>query len=101
VYDDRKIADCADNFYELDELDVEDELELESLSESDVSLDELDDDDESLSLDELEPEFFGDPTAFDFDFFAGGSSVSAFLRFLFKIFVRLSLITILRLFLHS
>lgn len=94
--------------YELDELlDFEDELELESLEESEVSESDDDELDESLSLEESELDLF-EESAF-FNFFTGGSDFDAselpasvlFLRFLFKIFVRLSLIKILRLFLHS
>lgn len=91
-------------FYELDELDDEDDVELldESLSESEVSLDE-ELEEESLSLDdELDFVFLGDFCTFVF-LIAGSSEVASALafRFLFKIFVRLSLITIFRLFLHS
>lgn len=89
-----------DCHYELDdELEVEDESESESLDDE-----ELDDEEESESesLEEsLELDFVGDLVGLDF--LTGGSKVpsSFFFKFLFKIFVRLSLITIFRLFLHS
>lgn len=77
-------------------------------SESESLEEELEEDDDeeslSLSLDELEPDF-GDFSDMVLTFFAGTISSDVpsafFLRFLFKIFVRLSRITIFLLFLHS
>ena len=87
-------------FYELDdELELVEESESESLDDEEL---EDDEESESESLEEsLELDFVGDLVGFDF--LTAGSDVPSifFFKFLFRIFVRLSLITIFRLFLHS
>lgn len=87
-------------FYELDDgLELVEESESESLDDEEL---EDDEESESESLEEsLELDFVGDLVGFDF--LTGGSNAASifFFKFLFRIFVRLSLITIFRLFLHS
>lgn len=83
---------------ELDDELEDDELDEEELDEELVDVDES----ESESLEEsLELDFVGDFAGFNF--LTGGSKAASifFFKFLFKILVRLSLITIFRLFLHS